>query len=126
MYSVSLSFFRVASASSQPPFNGDPPADAYIDAESVKEAEEHDEKPLRFRVERPAGFYYLAIGVIAYFEREGKLFAQVERFFPMTRPHQIQQKDTGPVELFISWPDIPFDELGSYGTVYPSKPSGGA
>lgn len=124
MYSVSVTFFRVASASSPPPFNGDPPVDAYIDTESLKEADEADGKHLRFRVQRSAGFYYLAISVIAYFERGGKMFAQVERFFPMDRPCQIQQGDSQPIELSVSWPDIPFEKLGRYGTVYPSQPQG--
>ena len=95
--------------------------DKYIDTESVKEAEEPDDKPLRFSVERTVGFYYLAVSVIAYLERSGKMFAQVERFFPMTRPCQIRPGVEQPVELAVTWPDIPFDELGSYGTFYPNN-----
>ena len=121
MYSVSVTFFQVASVSSPPPFHGDPPVDKYIDTESVKEAEEHDDKPLRFCVERTVGFYYLAVSDIAYLERSGKMFAQVERFFPMTRPCQIQAGVEQRVELVVVWPDIPFDELHTYGTVHPTK-----
>ena len=121
MYSVSATFFQVASLSSPPPFAGDPPPDQYIDDESVKEANEPDNKPLHFRVQRTAGFYYLAVGVIAYLERNGKVFAQVERFFPMTRACQIQPGVDLQIELAVSWPDIPFDELQSYGTVHPNK-----
>src|SRR5882672_7231312 len=108
MYSVSVTFFLVGSASTPPPFGGDPPADQYIDDESIKEANEPDDKPLRFRIQRPAGFYYLAVGVIAYLERDGKMFAQVERFFPMTSPCQIRPGVEQPVELAVTWPDIPF------------------
>src|SRR5882724_10779429 len=78
MYSVSVTFFPVGSTSAPPPFGGDPPVDRYIDDEPVKEAFEPDNKPLRFRAQRSVGFYYLAVGVIAYLEREGKMFAQVE------------------------------------------------
>src|SRR5258707_2847600 len=90
MYSVSVTLFKVASAAAPPPFGGNPPTDQYRDVASVKEADEPDDKPLRFQVHRSAGFYYLAVGVIAYLERDGKMFAQVERFFPMTHPCQIQ------------------------------------
>jgi hypothetical protein len=121
MYSVSVSLFQVVSASSQPPFNGDPPADTYTDTESVKEADEPDDKPLHFRIQRTVGFYYLAVGVIAYLERDGKLFAQVERFFPMTRPCQIQPEEEQPIELSVAWPEIAFEDLASYGTVHPSR-----
>jgi len=121
MYSISVTFFRVGSASTPPPFGGDPPADQYIDDESIKEADEPDDKPLRFRIQRTAGFYYLAIGVIAYLERDGKMFAQVERFFPMTRPCRIRPGVEQQVELAVAWPDIPFDELGSCGTFYPNN-----
>src|ERR1051326_556769 len=121
MYSLSLTFFQVGSAAAPPPFGGDPPADRYVDDESVKEAYEPDNKPLRFRAQRPVGFYYLAVGVIAYLERDGKMFAQVERFFPMSRPCQIQSGVEQQVDLAVTWPDIPFHELPSYGTVYPNK-----
>ena len=121
LYSVSVTFFPVASASTPPPFAGDPPVDQYIDEESVKEAEEPDDKSLQFRFQRPEGFYYLAVGIIAFLERNGKMFAQVERFFPMTRPCQIQSGVEAHADLIVTWPDIPFDELHSYGTIYPNK-----
>jgi hypothetical protein len=119
MYCVSVTFFPVSSSSAPPPFGGNPPANQYVDDESVKEADEPDDKLLRFRVQRPVGYYYLAVGVIAYLERDGKMFAQVERFFPMTRPCQIQLASDQLVELTVAWPDIPFEELPSYGIVYP-------
>jgi hypothetical protein len=121
-YSLSVTFFPVGSASAPPPFGGDPSADQYPDNdESVKGADEPDDKPLRFRAQRSAGFYYLAVGVIAYMERDGKMCAQVERFFPMTRPCQIQRDVEQQVELIVTWPDIPFDELHSYGTFHPQR-----
>jgi len=122
MYSVTVTFFPVASASSPPPFDGDPPADKWTDAASVKEAEEPDDKPLRFSFQRTTGHYYLGVGVIAFLERDGKMFAQVERFFPMTRPCEIQAGVEQQVQLTAAWPDIPFDELHTYGTVHPTKP----
>ena len=81
MFSVTVTFFPVSSASSPPPFNGDPPVDRWTDTGSVKEVEEPDNKPLRFSFQRAAGHYYLGVGVIAFLERSGKMFAQVERFF---------------------------------------------
>ena len=121
MYSVTVTFFPVASAASPPPFAGDPPTESWTDGASVKEATEPDDKPLHFSFERAAGFYYLGVGVIAYMERDGKLFAQVERFFPMSQPCEIRAGGTQQVQLPVSWPDIPFDELHAYGTVHPQR-----
>ncbi len=121
MYSVTVTFFSVTSASSPRPFAGDPPTDEWTDTASVKEAGEPDDKPLRFCFQRAVGHYYLGVGVIAFLERGGKMFAQVERFFPMTRPCKIQSGGEQQVELTVSWPDIPFDELHTYGTVLPTK-----
>jgi hypothetical protein len=124
MYSVSVTFFPVASASSEPPFAADPPVAEWRDTESVKEAEEPDDKPLRFKCQRPAGHYYLGVGVIAYMERGGKLFAQVERFFPMKQPHHIQPGLEGNITLSATWPVVPFESLSHYGTVHPEKSQG--
>ncbi len=121
MYSVTVTFFPVASASSPPPFNGDPPADKWTATVAVKEAEDPDGKPLRFCFQRTPGYYYVGVGVIAFLERGGKMFAQVERFFPMTRPSEIQAGVEQHVQLAVAWPDIPFDDLHTYGTVHPTK-----
>jgi len=121
MYSVTVTFFPVASAASPAPFDGDPPTDSWTDTDSVKEAEERDDKPLRFSFQRVAGFYYLGVSVIAYLERDGKMFAQVERFFPMTSPCEILAGGEQHVQLKVWWPDIPFDELHTYGTVHPQR-----
>ena len=121
MYSVTVTFFSVASADSPPPFAGDPQPERWTDDGSVKEADEPDDKPLHFAIQRATGFYYLGVGVIAYLERDGRMFAQVERFFPMTRPCEIRAGGEQQIELAVSWPDIPFDELQTYGTVHPQR-----
>jgi hypothetical protein len=121
MYSASVTLFPVASASSPRPFDGDPPPEQWTDTESVKEAGEPDDKPLRFRIQRPSGFYYLGVGVIAYLEHDGRMLAQVERFFPMSQPCQIRSGADSRVDLAVVWPDIPLDELHSYGTIHPQK-----
>jgi hypothetical protein len=121
MYSVTVTFFSVGSASSPPPFYGDPPTDTWTDTTSVKEAEEPDDKPLRFRCERLAGYYFLGVSVIAFLERDGKMFAQVERFFPMSQPCEIRPGGERHVQLPVSWPVTPFDELHTYGTVHPTR-----
>ena len=121
MYSVTVTFFPVASAASSTPFDGDPPPDKWTDTSPVKEAEEPDDKQLRFSFQRTAGYYYLGVGVIAYLERGGKMFAQVERFFPMTQPCEIRAGGKHQIQLAVSWPDIPFDELPTYGTIHPQR-----
>jgi hypothetical protein len=122
-FSASVAFFPVASASSPPPFGGVPPADQYTDEARIKENEAPEDQPLRFQFERSAGFYYLDVGVIAFFRRDGKMFAQVERFFPLPAPVHLKPGSTRQVDLTVTWPDIPFEELGYYGTVYPQKKS---
>ena len=123
-YSVSIAFFPVPSDSSPPPFGGEPPAEKYTDEASIKGAEDPEDKPLRFQLQRTAGFYYLDVGVIAFLERDGKMYAQVERFFPMTSPIRIEAGATRQIHLSVDWPDIPFDELGAYGTISPQRKSG--
>jgi len=121
MYSVTVTFFRVSSASSPPPFDADPPADNWTDTAPVKETDEPDDKPLHFAFQRATGHYYLGVGIIAFLERGGKMFAQVERFFPMTRSFEVQAGVEQQVQLAVTWPDIPLDELHTYGTVHPTK-----
>ena len=91
------------------------------DTASVKEAEEPDDNHLRFSFQCTAGHYYLGVGVIVYFERDGKMFAQVERFFPMTAPCEVRGGGEQQIQLAVSWPDIPFDELHTYGTAHPQR-----
>lgn len=117
-YSVSVTFFRVSAATSPAP---DDDLQAKRDTETVKAEAEPDDKPLNFRFQKPSGFYYISVGVIVYFRRDGKMFAQVERFYPMPRPCQLQAGGEQEVELAVTWPDIPFDELHYYGTVDPSN-----
>ncbi len=121
MYSVSVTLFRVAEATSPPPFDGDPPANKWSDTERVKEADDPDDKRLCFCLNRTSGFYYLGIGVIAYLERNGQMFAQVERLFPLTKPCQIRPSIQEQIESAVTWPDIPFDELHTYGKVHPTR-----
>lgn len=121
MYSVTVTFFPVSSASSPSPFDADPPTDKWTDTGSVKEAEEPDDKPLHFSFQRAVGHYYLGVSVIAFLERSGKMFAQVERFFPMSRPCEVHAGREQQVQLAVSWPDIPFEELHTYGTVHPKR-----
>jgi len=121
MFSVTTTFFPVAASSTPPPFNSDPPVESWTDNASVKEAEEPDDKPLRFSVQRAAGHYYIGVSVIAFIERDGKMFAQVERFFPMPQACEIGAGTQSEIQLVVNWPDIPFDQLHSYGTIRPSK-----
>jgi len=121
MYCVTVILFPVASASSPVPFDGDPPTDSWTDEVSVKETDEPDDKPLYFCVERTAGHYYLGVSAIAFLERNGEWFAQVERFFPMTSPCEIPAGGEQQIQLPVSWPDIPFDEAHTYGVVHPTK-----
>lgn len=95
-------------------------------SECVKEREAEEVWPLRLALNRSAGFYYVGLSVIAFRteEYEGKLHAQVERFFPMLSPCELRVRSEQRLVLHVQWPDIPLSELGSYGTIYPNRRSG--
>lgn len=121
MYSVSLSLFRVSGPEAPTPYGGDPPGDAYTDEIGIKEAEEPKDSKLTFEVRRPRGYYHVDVGVIAFIEREGKIYAQVEHFFPLSKPCHIRSGSVENVKLNVTWPAIPFEDLGYYGSIHPRK-----
>ena len=121
MYSVSLSIFSVSSSDALPPYGGEPPSEEHKDTISIKEAEDHTDGSLTFSFERPVGFYYLDIGVIAYLKRGEKMLAQVEHFMPMEKPIEIKSSRCEEKNLIAKWPDIPLEQLGYYGKVSPNK-----
>jgi hypothetical protein len=76
---------------------------------------------LPFTVERPVGFYCLQVRAILFRSQEGQVFAQTEQFFFARRPLPLTEGALGPVTLPVRWPDIPLEELGTYGTIEPRK-----
>jgi hypothetical protein len=118
-YSVSVSFVPVNGESSPPPSHDDSTTTANTEQIFVKEKEAPEQSPLTFNAHERVGFYYVDVGLIVYFEREGDMFAQVEHFIPMRAPCRIEVNQTTRLNLIVSWPNTPFEELHSYGTVYP-------
>jgi hypothetical protein len=124
---VSLCFFRVAAATDPAPYGGDPPAEAVTDCHEVfKQVDLNTESSrpaydLPFAVERPAGFYYLQVRAILFRTQAGKAFAQAEQFFFGRRPLPLTDEPPGHVRLPVQWPQIPLEELGTYGVVEPQK-----
>jgi hypothetical protein len=76
---------------------------------------------LPFVVERRAGFYYLQVRAILFRTQGGKVFAQAEQFFFARRPLPLTEESLGAVTLPVQWPEIPLEELGTYGIVKPRK-----
>jgi hypothetical protein len=124
---VSLCFLRVDAATDPAPYGGDPPADAVTDCHEVfKQVDLHTESSqaaydLPLAVERPAGFYYLQVRAILFRTQGEKVFAQAEQFFFARRPLPLTEEPLGGVTLPVQWPEIPLDELGSYGAVEPRR-----
>ena len=122
---VSLCFFRVAAATDPAPYGGDPPGEAVTDSHEVfKHVDLNAESSrsaydLPFAVERPAGFYYLQVRAILFRTQAGKVFAQAEQFFFARRPLPLTDEPLGQVALPVQWPQIPLEELGTYGVVEP-------
>jgi hypothetical protein len=125
MLSVNIHPFRVSEPSAPLPYSGEPPGSAYTCEISVREAEQALDKPLTFSVDWPVGYYHLDVGVIAYREVEGKMYAHVEHFFPLPRPCQVVAGKECSVHLSVRWPSTPIDQLPRYGTVNP-RGTGGA
>lgn len=124
---VSLCFFHVRAATEPAPYGGDPPADAVTDCHEVAKQVDLDSESsqsaydLPFVVERPAGFYYLQVRAILFRLNAGKVFAQAEQFFFARRPLQLTEEPLGNVTLPVQWPQIPLEDLGTYGVVNPQK-----
>jgi hypothetical protein len=59
---------------------------------------------------------------IAFFVRDGKWIAQLERFFPNKVPVQVKKGRETLTELKFWWPDIPLEDMGSYGFFRPGQP----
>ena len=121
MLSATIHFFSARTGSDPLPYDGNLPPSAYHDEFSVREAEDPSDKPLRFRVRKAAGFYHIDVGVIAYREVNGRMFAQVEHFFPLERPCEINAGKEKTVVLQVRWPDVPLAELHHYGTMSPQS-----
>ena len=124
---VNLCYFRVAAGTDPAPYGGDPPAMAVTDCHEVyKQADLNTEvtRPaydLPLAVERQAGFYYLQVRAILFRSREGQMFAQAEQFFFARRPLPLTDEPLGTVTLPVVWPQIPLDELGTYGEITSRK-----
>jgi hypothetical protein len=124
---VSLCFFRVGAAADPAPYGGDPPGEAVTDCHEVfKQVDLNTESPqaaydLALAVERPAGIYYLQVRAILFRTQADKVFAQAEQFFFARRPLPLTEQPLGQVTLPVQWPQIPLEELGSYGVVEPRR-----
>ena len=76
---------------------------------------------LPFVVERPRGFYFLQVRVILFLTQADKVFAQAEEFFFARRPIPLTGESLGQVTLPVQWPQLPLEELGTYGVVEPRE-----
>jgi len=120
-YSVSIELFRVRDESSPLPSGGHPSVEECFDSTPIKSFTEPDDKPLRFRERRPAGFYHLRVSLIVVMDRSGRKYAQVERFFPLPRPCHCQARVEAPGDVSITWSDVPLESLNYYCTFRPGE-----
>ena len=124
--SVNVAFFAVQDQNAPKPFEGDPPAEAIKDIESVFEAVDlareitASTRDIPFSVSRPPGYYYIQLRFILYRIQDGKAYAQAEQFFFGKRTLPLFQDISG-ITLPVEWPSIPLSELGTYGTIHPTK-----
>lgn len=112
-----------------PVFNSDdaPPGDDAFPEEST---EVYNSVDLNIELAQPfieipyvinctASHVYIQLSTIMFRQKGEKAFAQVERFTFAKRSLPLFE-DMRSVTLPVTWPQIPLEELGSYGTVYPT------
>jgi len=123
---VSLCFLAVDSADEPPPYDGNPPVDAVADGAKVfdqvnlaSEIPPNALMEIPFSVVQEPGVYYLQIRVIMYRRADDRTLAQAEQFFFARRPLEVPESGVHGVELPVSWPSLPIDELHHYGTIKP-------
>ena len=122
--SANIAFFPVEDQNAPKPFDGNPPGSAIKDSERVLEHVDLDteikdsSREIPFSLSRPAGHYYIQLRFILYRFEGGKAYAQAEQFFFGKRALPLLDDIRG-IILPITWPSIPLEELGSYGTIMP-------
>ena len=123
---LDVAFFRVPTADTPPPFDGNPPGDAVTDCHTVYKQVDLDTDSidipelLPFSIPREPGIYYLQLRAMLCRFHNGKHFAQTEQFFFTRQPLEISP-ELPSVTLPMEWPDIPLEDLGVYGTVKPKR-----
>ncbi len=121
---VNLAFFEVDDADSDPPYNGDPPAEAASDCPQLYKGVDLDseytvtERDVSFSIKHAPGYYYIQVRAILFREQNGKVFAQAEQFFFGRRPLALIENFDS-VTFPIAWPSTPLGELEHYGTIRP-------
>jgi hypothetical protein len=125
---VDLAFFRVAAADADPPYGGEPPAEACGDAvevcaEGLADADGRETtREWPFEATRTPGYYYVQLRVVLYREHRGNMYAQSEQFFFRRRPVHVPEEGLAGITFPVVWPPEPIDELHQYGTVHPERP----
>ena len=118
-----LHFYRVESAVTPPPYNGEPPAEAAIDGHEIVTRIHLDTEvqttsdEVSFCVELPAGFYYPEVRAILLRSGIPSVFAQSEGFFYSRRSIEVPEHGVVQIRLPAAWPQVPMDELHYFGTI---------
>jgi hypothetical protein len=120
-----LAFTKVSSRDS--PFPRDDPGAPFHKCDFVvpiKSAGDPESLPLRFRVEKPVGYYYLVLRVTMAREIRGKLGFQIENFLLGTGPVELPRDGTVTLNGSVTWPSIADDDLHEYGRLEDLKHGG--
>lgn len=122
---VNVCFYGVDAEDAPAPFDGDPPAEAATNCEQIfKQVDLFTESKqssydLPFRIDRPAGFYYLQVRAILFRTQERGVFGQVEPFFFGRWPATVGAEPQEDLTLAVEWPSTPLEDLHVYGTMSP-------
>jgi hypothetical protein len=135
-YMVQAVFFPVDGPNSPPPFDGEPPLEAYADAQAemivVVEGEMDKDTRCPVFVTKPkidipfmlsinCGHYYMGFSVIIFRECDGELTAQKEVFFVRDLTISSIGDAVNVGDLSFTWPDTDCDDLFVYAKFEPNK-----
>jgi hypothetical protein len=113
---VKLAFSRVESAES--PIPAYDPDDPFLDADhmiTVKELGDSERQPFVFEKKLREGHYHIAMAVWLLRKIRGNPAVQIENFDLIENAAPVVSGMTTFLDRYVYWPDLPDDELHTYG-----------
>jgi hypothetical protein len=122
IYNICLTMFRVDSATSPQPHNGEPPLKLYEDTRVIKEVEDIRELfPINYSESYAPGFYYPDIAIFCVTEEDDieNPLAQIQHSFGMGKPIEIVKGEVLKLNLKVSWKDVAPEDRQITGVMSP-------
>lgn len=124
---LSLAFFSVNNSYDKPPYGTDPDEKyltdilEIIDKVDLNNIQNNKTFTVPFKFLKKEGIYYLQLRAILFRKNKSEeVFAQSEQFFFSKRPLEINSNIEN-LNLPVSWPEIPLENLTNYGQFNPEN-----